>query len=130
MAAKTKSIKPVKTDIILTDPTNPQDCIEVLVGGTIIWECGKADYPEYHLTFVESNPFNGRKNAKFKGSKDEPLTLVFKKVGTFRFHVTHIKKNGSKIERGPFCIIIIPLPICIIKPPVGCPPRCGSAPLQ
>ena len=126
MAATRKSNKPVKTDIVLTDPKNLQDCIEILVGGTVIWECGKPTYPKFHVTFADVNPFNSRKNAKFKGSRDQPLTLVLKNAGTFRFNVTHIKKDGSTIDWGPFCITICPPPICVIKPPPGCPPRCGD----
>jgi|SRR5271170_1144905 len=129
MAAKTTSRKPIKTAIVLTDPKNPQDCIEGQVGGTTIWECGKANFPEYYLIFGESNPFNGRKNARFKGSKDEPLTLVYKNAGIFQFHITHIKMDGSKIDRGPFCITIIRPPTYIFAPPHGCPPFCGAAPL-
>jgi hypothetical protein len=131
MAATRKSIKPVRTDIILAAPHKLRECIQVQVGGTVIWQCGKPTYPEFHLTFADANPFNSRQNAKFKGSKDQPITLVFKNEGTFRFKVTHIKKDASTIDWGPFCITIIPLPICVIKPPPGCPPRCGgSGPLE
>ncbi|MFY9935746.1 MAG: hypothetical protein WAK33_02690 [Silvibacterium sp.] len=131
MAAKTKSSKPGKTVIVLTDQKNPPDCTEAQIGGTAVWECGNPDYPEFYLTFGESNPFNGRKNAKFKGSKDQPLTLLYKNAGSFQLQVTHIsKKDGSQIERGPFCITVIRPPTHFFAPPHGCPPFCGgSAPL-
>jgi len=124
MAAKRTFSKPVKTVTVLTNPENPQDSIQGQVGGTAKWECVKPNYPEFLLSFGESNPFNGRKNAKFKGSKDKPLTLVYKNAGTFQLHVTHIKKDGSKIDRGPFRMAISEPPTHTFVPPHGCPPFC------
>jgi len=124
MAVKGKHSKPVKTVIILTSPKNPLDCIEGQVGGTTLWEFGKSSYPDFYLYFRESNPFNARKSAIFKGSLDKPLTLVYKTAGTFQFDFVHIKKDGSKIERGPFCIVVRRPPDQFLKPPHGCPPFC------
>jgi len=124
MAARKPCSEDLNEVVVLNQSTSHRDCIEAHVGTTSQWELGKSDYPDFYLQFRGANPFDDQENAIFRGSLEKQLTLVYKNPGTFEFDVIHLQKEEAEFRRGPFCMVICPLPIVRYKPPVGCPPYC------
>ncbi|HTA85298.1 MAG TPA: hypothetical protein VK729_03445 [Silvibacterium sp.] len=120
MTTKTKSATVTKSGKTVINVPNP-DTLPVYskayIGATIAWKASTPSYPKFQLNFGESNPFNGRKNAKFSGETGQPLALVAKNAGDFEYKITHIKQDGSKCHTGPFAIRVQ-------IGPKRCPPFC------
>jgi hypothetical protein len=122
MTTKTKSAtvtKSGKTVINVPNPDKVPVYSKAYIGTTIAWKASTPSYPKFQLNFGESNPFNGRKNAKFSGETGQPLALVAKNAGNFEYKITHIKQDGSKCHTGPFALNV--------QPNIGpkrCPPFC------
>jgi hypothetical protein len=120
MATKTKSGTVAKSRDTVINVPNPDKLpvyTKAYIGATIAWKASTPSYPKFQLNFGESNPFNGRKNAKFSGETGQPLALVAKKAGAFDYKITHIKRDGSKCLTGPFALNVR-------IGPRGCPPIC------
>jgi hypothetical protein len=121
MTAKTKSGTSAKSGITVINVPNPESLPLNMarVGTPIHWNWNTPSYPEFQLEFGKSNPFDGTKNAKFSGGKDQPLWLVPENPGDFEYKITHIKHDGSKCLTGPFALNV--------QPNIGpkrCPPVC------
>lgn len=105
MANKKENQQPVNNKVVITVP-NPDSLpltTKIPIGGTATWKCSTSKYPKFQINFAESNPFNDRKNAKFKGSNSQPVALEVKKRGNFTYNIKHIKPGGGRgTLTGPF----------------------------
>jgi hypothetical protein len=121
MANKAKSSDAASVVFNLPDPDEPSKTNHAEVGGTATWNSKSLNYPEFEVSFKGANPFNNKKNAKFKGNQKQPIVLVLNIPGKFTYVVKHKKEKGNSKDSGPFCIGVAP-PHKFFGRCKGCPP--------